>query len=61
MNTFDYYAVIYDGEIYCVECLPENIDEEDIDPIFVGSEWDYIPSCCECNELHDYVTLINHD
>lgn len=55
MNTFDYYAVVYDGEIYCVECLPKNINEEDINPIFVDSEWDYIPSCCECNELHDYM------
>ena len=60
MHAFDYDAVTYDGEIYCIECLPDgvNADDEDVHPIFADSEWDYIPVCCDCGTEHDYINLI---
>jgi hypothetical protein len=68
MNAFDYYAVVYDGDIYCTECLPDDVDTDDTDmhgnsvcnPIFAGSEWDYVPVCAVCGEVHDYVTIIKY-
>lgn len=69
MNVFDYDAVIYDNDIYCIECLPDNVNVDDVDdngddictPIFAGSEWDYIPVCHHCGTEHDYINLINYD
>lgn len=69
MQHHDYDAVVYDGDIYCIGCLPDGVDVNDTDqydndicaPIFAGSEWDYAPVCCVCSELHDYVTVIDYD
>lgn len=58
MKSFDYEAVIFDGDVYCVECLPTTASKEDCDPIFADSEWDNYPTCCECFHTHDYVSLI---
>lgn len=58
MNAFDYDAVIYDGDVYCFSCLPENINENDYEPIFVDSEWQEYPVCCECEEIHHYVKML---
>jgi len=57
MKSYDYEAVIYDGEIFCRDCLPEQVLEKDYEPIFADSEWDYFPVCSQCNFLHDYVNL----
>lgn len=59
MKSYDYEAVTHDGDIYCTGCLPEgvSINDEEVSPIFAGSEWDYIPDCCVCGCEHDYVSL----
>ena len=61
MNAADYDAVVWAGDIYCIECLPDGVDVEsdDVQPIFTDSEWDYIPSCCVCGKEHDYIQLID--
>ena len=40
MKVYDYYAVVYDSEIYCTECLPDSVDEDSdaVSPIFANSE-----------------------
>ena len=52
-------AVMFDGCVYCVECIPEGVDlkSEEVQPIFAGSEWDVYPVCDECGEEHTYVAL----
>lgn len=62
MNYHDFDAVVYDGEIFCIACLPDgvNADSDEVSPIFAGSEWGYIPVCCECGTEHDYVTVIEY-
>ena len=68
MMDCDYEAVVYDSEIYCIGCLPDGVDVNDIDsdgydicaPIFAGSGWDYAPVCCVCGAVHDYVTIIKY-
>lgn len=60
MKSFDYYAVVYDGSVYCTGCIPEPIDPDLLHPIFADSEWDYVPTCDHCGERHDYVTIIHY-
>ncbi len=55
MKSYNYYACVLDGEVYCNECLPSL---SGIEPIFANSEWDCYPVCCECGEVHDYVILL---
>ena len=59
MKAYDFDACVFDGEIYCNECLPDGVDTdcEDVQPIFASSEWDYYPTCCHCEGIHDYVSL----
>lgn len=59
MNAFEFDAVVYDGSVYCVACLPDGVDvnSEDVSPIFADSEWDYYPVCEHCHGVHDYVSL----
>jgi len=61
MQSFDYEAMVYDGEVYCVGCLPDGVSEEDAEPIFAGSEWDYAPSCCVCHAKHDYMSILDSE
>lgn len=59
MKAWEFYAVVYDGEVYCVECLPQGIKttHPDVSPIFAVDEWDIYPVCCVCGTKHDYVSL----
>ena len=59
MKSYDFEAVIFESEIYCVSCLPDGLDSENegVMPIFCDSEWDYYPVCNHCNKTHDYVSL----
>jgi hypothetical protein len=63
MYSYDYDAVVYDGEVYCVECLPEGVDTDnpEVMPIFADSEWDHVPVCSVCGTEHDYVTVIREE
>jgi hypothetical protein len=60
MNACDFDAVTYDADVYCVECLPHDVDvdSEDVGPIFADQEWDYYPVCCNCGRVHEYVSLL---
>ena len=64
MKTYDYDAEIFDGDVYCVECLPDNVcnidcyNNGDVRPIFAGEEWSYVPVCCECGYEHDYMIIL---
>jgi hypothetical protein len=59
MKSYDYYSVIFENNVYCVDCLPEGIDpdNEGVMPIYSASEWDYVPVCVVCGQEQDYVTL----
>ena len=58
-RPYDFNAVVYNGDVYCVSCLPEGVTQEtdDVTPIFADENWDHIPTCCECGEEHDYVNV----
>ena len=61
MKSYDYNAVVYGSEVYCTDCLPDDVDVEDNDvsPIFANAEWDYVPICDRCGAEHDYVTVLS--
>lgn len=71
MKSFDFDAVVYDGAVYCVECLPQapdgyehqqvTVDSEEVSPIFADSEWDTAPVCDACGTVHDYMTILQSD
>ena len=63
MKSYDFFAVTYEADIYCVGCLPKgvSVDDDEVSPIFADSEWDYPPSCCVCGETHDYVTVLDSE
>ena len=60
MKAWDYECVTYDGDHYCCGCLPDGMSEEDEDaqPIFASDELDGPAVCCECGEVHDYMSII---
>ena len=60
MKAYDYNAVVYNGDVFCVKCLPHNVEvgSEEVFPIFAYEEWVHAPICCECGEEHDYVTIL---
>src|SRR5437773_6484462 len=62
MQAYDYEALIYDGAVYCVGCLPDGVNEEstDVAPIFAASECDSYPVCDACGREHDYVSLTEY-
>ena len=62
MNGCDYEAMIYDGAVHCVGCLPEGVtkESEEVYPIFADSEHDYYPVCESCQREHDYVSLTEY-
>lgn len=68
MHCSDYEAVVFAGEVFCIDCLPEEIDADGVDgngdnictPIFADSEWDTYPVCYHCGKVHDYVTRLEY-
>ena len=61
MKCYDYDAVVYDGEIYCTECVPKGVTEDDYYPIFADSEWETAPVCNECGFVHDYMSILGKE
>ena len=54
----------FKGDTYCRFCAVTMFDANDIDTagaIFNGSEWDYVPTCGECGETIDGVTVLDSD
>lgn len=60
MKSYDFDAVTFDCDVWCVGCLPPGVktDNPDVCPIFADSEWEYVPVCNVCGMEHDYVTVI---
>lgn len=58
MKSYDFEAVIVEDGVFCLECVPPNVEAEDGFPIFADSEWENYPVCCVCNFVHEYVTLL---
>ena len=61
-EALNYYDVVGyllpDGSPICKICFEESGEtDEELTPIFVGSEWDYYPICEICGEVIDNVTL----
>ena len=61
MKAYDFEAVIFQGEVRCVGCLPDGItpDHPMVSPIFANSEWDRYPACDVCGCQHTYVGITN--
>lgn len=58
MHYYDVVGYTLDADTYCVACTPlAAIEDESAYPIFVGSEWDYYPTCGKCGGLIDEVSL----
>lgn len=59
MKSYDFYAVVYDSEVFCLECLEVDVDDDDdVSPIFADDEWDYTPCCSVCGEVFDYMNIL---
>lgn len=61
MQAWDFDAVAYGCETYCVQCLPDgvSVDDEEVTPIFATEEWTYPGvTCSHCGGLHDYMCII---
>jgi len=58
MKAFEYDAVIFENEIYCLSCVPDDVSLKDCEPIFADSEWQSYPVCNECEEIHTYVKIL---
>lgn len=60
MKAWDFEAVAYDGDVYCVDCLPTgiNVDDEHVVPIFADTEVEEPQVCCECGFEHDYMCIL---
>lgn len=60
-QSWYYKAVVYDNEVYCNTCLPDDIGSEHAAPIFANEEWDTKPTCAVCGERHEYMRLSLHE
>lgn len=63
MQPYDYDAVVYNNDIWCIGCLPDRIDEKSdgVEPIFASSEWEYYPVCYQCGKEHNYIVLLGSE
>jgi hypothetical protein len=63
MKAEDFEAVTYQGDVYCVECLPPGVDVNDpeVHPIFSIDEVDDVQICCDCGCEHDYMSIIGDE
>jgi hypothetical protein len=58
MRPCDFNAVMKDGECYCSRHFTkEELESDEVYPIFADSDNDYYPVCAECGMIHTYVDL----
>lgn len=57
MESWNFDAVTFDGDVYCNECLPVDLDSEGVYPILASSKVDRYPACAVCGKKHDYMEL----
>lgn len=55
MKDYDIVGYIENADIYCPNCAKNKSI-----PIFAGSEWDYQPYCCNCQEKIDVSVITNN-
>jgi hypothetical protein len=62
MNASDVVGYAFDGATYCYDCRPDVSEdaEDDVSPIFAGSEWDSYPTCDTCHDSIESVELVNY-
>ena len=58
-KTFEVTGYTYDAAAYCLDHKPA-VPEDDLGIIFLGSEWDCVPTCDVCRDEID-VTVIGKD
>lgn len=63
MFDFEFEAVVYAGHVFCVECLPHGVSvgDEEVTPIFAGSEQEGPILCDNCGAEHDYMSIIDEE
>lgn len=61
MKSFDYDAVVCEGEVYCLSCFEGDTENNpEVSPIFADSEWEWPgATCTACGELFDYMNILN--
>jgi hypothetical protein len=61
MGAYDEYAAaaVYEGNVYCIECLPVGVDldDDEVVPILATEEWDAPATCEACGLEHDYMQI----
>ena len=60
MKSFDYEAVIYNGDVFCTDCCPVSLKHEDVFPIFADQELQSPVKCDACGWEHNYFNIINY-
>ena len=59
MDAHDFAAVVFEGCVYCVGCLPVGvtIDDHEVLPIDADEQWDAPATCERCGIEHDYMAI----
>jgi hypothetical protein len=52
-----YEAILWEGSVYCLSCIPPCARESEISPIYAESVWDTPPACENCGKIHDYMEI----
>lgn len=59
MKEHDYAAVVFEGSVYCVGCLPigVTVDDAEVSPIEPDEKWDAPAVCERCGFEHAYMNV----
>lgn len=55
MKDFEYECVMYNGLVFCNECCPVPLTDEEVRPVFASTESNTPFVCDECGQIHDYM------
>ncbi len=59
MTAFEFEAVVFDRDVYCVICLPPQVSlgDPEVIPIPADRIWEKAPTCCKCGRAHEDVLM----
>jgi hypothetical protein len=59
VDQHDCAAVVFEGCVYCVGCLPlgVTVDDAEVSPIEPDEQWDAAAACERCGLEHDYMNV----
>lgn len=59
MENHAFAAVVFEGCVYCVGCLPPGVtvDDAEASPIEADEQWDAPAICERCAVEHDYMNI----